>query len=190
MVRVKSLHNKKKGLTLIELMVVIVIIGIMATIVIPNLRRSSPNQQRKEFISYLNALSLYAMQRAVQMNKTQEVAFDIKNRTLLLKQQGRVIPGRSTEFEPVKSSFLKTEFHWSPHISFKNIFINGEDKMTIQQKLTETWFFITPEGIAQEVIINAVDKNDKQEGAKGHQFSLVLNPFTVQFKEYDTFQKP
>jgi hypothetical protein len=43
--------------------------------------------------------------------------------------------------------------------------------------------------MAQDVVMNFIDTKDTQDG-KPLQVGLVLNPFTAQFKTYDTFQKP
>jgi len=46
-----------------------------------------------------------------------------------------------------------------------------------------------PDGLSQDVIINFIDSQDPLPDGKMRQIGLVLNPFTVQFKEYDSFQK-
>ena len=56
------------------------------------------------------------------------------------------------------------------------------------RQTTELWFFIVPEGLAQDVVINLLDMRDKDRG-KAKQVGLVLNPFAAQFKSYDSFQK-
>jgi hypothetical protein len=50
------------------------------------------------------------------------------------------------------------------------------------------WFFVAASGLAQPVTINLVDDNDRSAG-RARSIGLVLNPFSAQFKEYDTFQK-
>ena len=46
-----------------------------------------------------------------------------------------------------------------------------------------------PDGMAQDVIINLVDTKDFLPDESARPVGLVLNPFSVQLKEYDTFQK-
>ena len=51
------------------------------------------------------------------------------------------------------------------------------------------WFFIIPDGLTQEVTINFVDYDDMLPNGDARQFGLVLNPFSAQFKLYDTFKQ-
>ena len=189
MARARFPLNFQRGFTLLELMVVLVLIGLLATILIPNLRRQAPNHDRKELAGYLNAISLFAMQRAVETHRVHKIVLNLSKRTISLEMQSPKKDNKDV-FVPVKSSFLRTEFRWAPHLIFKNIYIDKEDKMQLFQKLAETWFFIIPEGIGQAVVLNILDMKDTRMNIKGKQVSLVLNPFTLQFKEYDSFQNP
>ena len=58
-----------------------------------------------------------------------------------------------------------------------------------RSKSGSVWFYIIPEGMTQDVVLNFIDTNDAYDGHP-RQVGLVLNPFTAQFKEYDEFQKP
>ena len=78
------------------------------------------------------------------------------------------------------------------NFEFKNFYIGKRDEIAMTLRGAQRgklWFYITPEGLAQPVIINLIDTAEVIE-EKGLAFSLVLNPFLVQFKEYDTFQRP
>jgi prepilin-type N-terminal cleavage/methylation domain len=58
--------HKKLGFSLIEILVAVVIIGLLATIVVPNLRRSKGNDARDKFVSELNALTGFALNDAIK----------------------------------------------------------------------------------------------------------------------------
>ena len=60
----------------------------------------------------------------------------------------------------------------------------------LSRKTENIWFFVMPDGVCQEVIVNIVDQPENQSEKEGKQFSVVLNPFTAQCVMYDTFQKP
>jgi len=189
MERARLQDNWRFGFTLLELMVALVLIGILATIVIPNMRRKAADQDQKNLANYLNAVSQFAMQRAIETYRVHKVVLDLSKRSIFLEVQSPK-KDKKDSFERVKSSFLRTEFNWEPNLVFKNIYIEKEDKMKIVGKLAQTWFFILPDGLGQPVVLNIIDVKDTRKSAKGKEFSLVLNPFTLQFKNYDSFQKP
>lgn len=187
----------KQGFTLLELLVAMAIIGIMATFIIPNLQRSRPGYERKNFFAQLNALTQYGKQQAIVTNKVQQVLFDFKTGVVQLLQEGASgAPKDSTGqpvFELVKAISVNTTLPIPDSLEIKNFYIEGTgfDEMTkfVGRKAGQVWFYIVAEGLAQEVIINIIDTKDETYDGKPRQFGLVLNPFTVQFKEYDTFQK-
>jgi prepilin-type N-terminal cleavage/methylation domain-containing protein len=184
--------NSKPGFTLLEILVAMAIIGIMATFIIPNLRRAS--YERKLFFTQLNALVLYGKQHAIMTNKIQQVMFDFKLGTIqLLQDNGQKDGAGKLKYEPVSSITVNTTIVIPDTIEIQNFYIDGTgfDEMSkyVGRKTGQVWFFIVPEGLAQEVIINGIDTNDTLYDGKPRQFGLVLNPFAVRFKEYDTFQK-
>jgi len=174
MEKARSLRNiSALGFTILELIVALVIFGLLATIVVPALQRRAPDQDRKQLANYLN--------------RVHKIVLNLSKRIITLEAQSLK---EKKDFKPVKSSYLRTEFNWAPPLIFKNIYIDKEDKMRVVHKLAETWFFIVPDGLAQPVVLNIIDVKDTRRSSKGKQFSLVLNPFTMQFREYDSFQSP
>ena len=186
-----SVRGNKPGFTLIELIIVLAIIGILATIVVPNFRGRSPERRRKEFISRINALVQVAWQDAVATRKLHRVVFDLKKNNMSLETQtNKKAATGDPVFESMRTRYLNTVYEWpADTFEFKNFYIGKRDEIQLTLKETgkgKIWFFITPEGLAQDVIMNIVDTKEQ----KLIEFSLVLNPFSAQFKEYDTFQKP
>lgn len=179
----------KSGFTLLELLVVMVVIGLLATILMPNLR--TPGYERKQFIGRLNALTRLGWQNALITNKVQRVQFDFAAHTVQLQSaRDKSESSDELQFGPLKEIALNTSFTIPEQIEVRQFFIEGFDEMSrfSGRKTGEVWFYIVPDGMAQEVIINFFDTKDTIEG-KVRPVSLVLNPFTVQFKEYDSFQK-
>ena len=67
--------KSKHGFTFIELVVVIMILGIVATIVVPNLQKRLPGYQRKAFVNELNTLTALGWQNALSTQKVHRIFF-------------------------------------------------------------------------------------------------------------------
>jgi prepilin-type N-terminal cleavage/methylation domain-containing protein len=184
--------NKKSGFTLLELLIVILIIGILGAVIMPNLKRSTPRYEREAFIARFNALTQLAWQQALVTNKTQQISIDIAKRTIfILADTGEKDRSDNSIFKPVTELVQDTSLLIPEQIEFKQFFIEGFDMMAkfTRSKTEEMWFYIIPEGMAQDVIANFVDTKDTRDDAP-RPVGLILNPFNAQFKIYDVFQKP
>lgn len=181
------------GFTLIEIMVAIAVIALLATIIAPSARVRRPGAERKQFIAHLNGLMRLASQQAIVHRKLHRVLFRLKDNKMFkvevqVKGEGKDIKGEQI-FTTIKAPYLSSSIEWPKNLSVKQFMIEGKDEKEREGRIsTEFWFFIIPEGLAQDVIINMVDLNDGPRG-KQQQIGLVLNPFSVQFKSYDSFQK-
>jgi prepilin-type N-terminal cleavage/methylation domain-containing protein len=184
----KSVTPNSKGFTLIELMIAFAILGIMMAAIIPMLRQQ-PGYERKQFIARLNALTQFAWQQAIVTRAVHRVLFKFKEREITVERvKKQTMPPQKIEYEATSGPDASTK--WSSAIIIKQFILEGFDEMKrfAGRSADTIWFFIIPDGMAQQVTINAVDKEDMIDN-KPRPFSLVLNPFLAQFKEYDTFQK-
>lgn len=182
-------NYNKPAFTLLELLLVMLVLGILASIMVPAFRTREPSQQREQFLSQLNALIGLAWRHAVTTAKPTKVVFNFTKRLIYVEgltgQQDR---NGNPISQPVKAANASMKF--PERYQVKNFFIErfDEAKRFIGRATGESWFFIMPGGLAQEVIINLVDTQDKKAG-KPFPVGLVLNPFTAQFKIYNEFQK-
>jgi prepilin-type N-terminal cleavage/methylation domain-containing protein len=182
----------KSGFTFLELVVVMMIIGFMATIVIPNLQQLSPQYKRKEFLSRLESLVRLSWQQALAEQKAVRIFFDLEKRFVQLEiETEKKEKAGEPEFKPASISYLNTSYEWSENIVFKSFYIGKDDILgRAGTKIETLWFYIASDGLAQEVIINMIDTADKDDQGNPAKIGLVLNPFTATFKEYDEFKKP
>lgn len=179
------------GFSLLEIMIAVAIIGMVAATVVSNFARRMPRAQRENFINSLNNLAQFARQRTLITRKLHKVAFDLAQRRAWIEQQmGKDSKGEPV-FAPIKSASIRASYSWEPHFVFQNFFIEGVDELSAYssgKKTEEVWFFIVPDGLAQEVTINVADTKDTINKRSRH-IGLVLNPFTAEYKVYDEYQK-
>lgn len=186
------MKSKTCGFSLLEMLVVIMIIGILGTMIVPNFQRSTPRYEREAFIARLNTLVQYAWQQALMTHKIYRVIVDVGKKTITLAVQAPE-KDRSGEdvFKPIVNSVEDTQIVIPDQIVIKQFFVEGFDMMTKHGRnaTASIWFYIIPEGMVQNVVINCNDTKDLQND-HALAVGLVLNPFSAQFKVYDTFQKP
>lgn len=178
----------KRGFTVLELLIVIFLIGLMTTLIVVNVRSLTPANEREQFIAILNSLVQFGWQNALTTGKVNRVVFDIDNDKIHLEQQST----NKSEYEQVPTDYLSTLLRWPNNLEIQQFFIGHNDELSSLRgsKKRAVWFFIAPDGITQEVIINIVDHNERDQQDEPKQFGIVLNPFSAQFSTYDTFQSP
>ena len=190
--RVNVLNKNVNGFSLLELLVVIAIIGILGAVIMPNIQRTTPRYEREEFIARFNTLVQYGWQQSLVTHTVHRVHVDVAKKmiTLTAGSDEKDKSGESV-FKPMVNAVYDTECAIPEQILIKQFFIEGFDMMTKfgRSKSATVWFYIVPEGMVQSVVINFVDTKDVRDD-QPRPIGLVLNPFTAQFKTYDTFQKP
>jgi prepilin-type N-terminal cleavage/methylation domain-containing protein len=184
--------NKKYGFSLLEILIVVALIGVLGAAVMPNLKRSTPRYEREEFIARFNALAQLAWQQALITNKAQQISVDVEKKVIfLLSATGDIDRAGEPVFKAPMGLVRDTSLPIPDQIVFKHVFVEGFDMMGkfTGKKTAEIWFYVVPEGMAQDVIVNFVDTKDTKNDAP-RPVGLVLNPFNAQFRIYDAFQKP
>lgn len=184
--------NKKSGFSLLELLIVLALIGVLGSAIMPNLKRTTPRYEREEFIARFNALTQLGWQQALLTHKAQQISVDISKKTIsLLSETSESDRSGNPVFKPTIGLVQSSSLPIPDQFEIKQFFIEGFDMMVkfSRGSTQEMWFYIVPEGMTQDVIVNFVDTKDTQNNAP-RQVGLVLNPFSAQFKIYDAFQKP
>lgn len=180
--------SKKPDFTLLEILIVVAIMGSLA-ILIPNLGQRKPRYEREQFIARLNSLCQFAWQQALITHKLHAIEFDLTKHSVSVQ---RDIGTRDEDGHP-KTELTKgprSKFTYPAHLEIKQFIIEQVDEIKRAgsgSKISTVFFYIIPEGLAQEVTINFIDKKDSIDN-KARTVGLMLNPFTAQFKVYDTFK--
>lgn len=174
---------RSKGFTIIELVIVIVLIGLIASVVIPNLSGPTARAERAAFVADLNSLLYFGWQQALITGTIHLVDFDFSKKAIVLKIAEGFESGKPKSRQ-AKAEYRSTDMAWPERYELKNFFIEG-----VQQNANAFYFYIMPDGLAQDIIINFFDTKDVLADGSPRQVGLVLNPFSVRLREYDTFQK-
>ena len=148
-----------QGFTLIEIIIVIVIIGLMSAIAIPNLRGPTASYERKAFIEKFNSLLFLGWQQALITHKLVEIKCDILDKTIsMVGVESIDASGKPTEKE-LKGLYRSTTIPIPDQFEVKNSILKGMMKCP-ERRRAQFWFFIMPDGLAQDVIINLTDTKD------------------------------
>jgi prepilin-type N-terminal cleavage/methylation domain-containing protein len=177
----------KPAFGLLELLVVVAIMALLLTIAVPQFASFIPRYQRTQFFNRFNALTQAGILRSLKNKKFHTITFDLEKALIILEEW--------SDTEKIKKPISHESSVTKPcpipkNIEIKQIFIEKFDeigKYLGNKKAARIWFFISPEGKTQSVIVNAVDQTHIDNPKP---LSLVLNPFSGQFEIYDTFQKP
>jgi len=157
--------------------------GIMAAVVIPRLftRKDRPIEMLVEQIAQLTTMGY---ERAIITGKRHRLFFEIADTSSVSLQVEHVNPAsKEQKFLAVNDSYMQDSYRWDNRCFIPNFYIKAIDEAG-HKSLKTAWFFIQPQGTAQEVIINIKDEET------GDERGMVLNPFTVHFTVYETFQSP
>lgn len=170
--------NKRSAFSLLELIVVVAIMGLMAAIVMPNLKIFKKRQADKDFVSSLNYISKLAKDNAANTGELHKVVFDFDNFQIFIEQQD------GENYLKYENDYLTT-IGTLKDIEIINFYINGQDEMELrpgESKKNTVWYFIVPNGLTQEVMINY----DVEEAQK----NLIIDPFSGLFKGGNGYKTP
>lgn len=184
--------HKKLGFSLIEILVAVAIIGLLATIVVPNLRRSKAKDASDKFISELNSLTGFALQNAIKTKKMHQIFFNFAagKRDVSVNIATEKDKYGKDQYVPVTKAYTKTNIKMTDNLELKNFYVGNKDEAgkLLYGKGGDVYFFVG-DGICQAIVINYLLAEDKYDRKK-KELGLVLNPFCAQFEAFNEFKKP
>lgn len=182
---------KKHGFSLLELIVVLFLLGLVLTIAVPTIYKFFPKQEQRNFVQKFSSLVQLGIQEAVKTQQLHRMLLNVENKSITLeKAQPIQEKGIPSSFSKVDIPYIQTTISWPSSLVLKQCYIDSKDFLAQPGIKTEfIWFFLSPEGTSQAVILNWEVQNDNESDTNKEKMSLVLNPFTHTFKAYDSFQK-
>src|SRR5436190_3206175 len=115
--------NKHAGFTLLELLIVILIMGLLGAVIMPNLKRTTPRYEREEFIARFNALTQLAWRQALGTHNAQQVSIDLSKKIIfLLADTGQKDRSGEPVFKPITDLAQDTSLSIPDQFEFKQFF--------------------------------------------------------------------
>lgn len=186
--------NTRSGFSLIQVAITLGLMAVVALVVVPNLSRRMPQYERREFAYTLNTIVRQSWIRALETGREHKVIFNLAQRTVRIEEKMAQLDREGKPvFQAVALGGSGKKYVWPEQFEIKQFFVQAIDEISqhaAEKTIEDIWFFIVPDGMAQEAIINIVDTSDTQDSFDGKEFSLALNPFKVQFELYEMFKAP
>ncbi len=166
-----------KGFSLLEVVVVIALMAMIATIVVPRLTRRRV-ALKQQFTEQLNGLTRTAQLSAMMTGTLHRIFFDIKNGRIIIQQEAAQRDSQGhKQFVPLKIPYVTTSLPISKELDIDQFLVKGKKMMQSGEgiQFTGAWFYIVPEGMTQEVTLEVKERDTSKK------FSLTVNPFTALF---------
>ena len=167
-------RNDRRAFTLIELMTVIVIIGIMTAMIIPEMRGTFEDALLRSTSRDLVSIFELASSRAISLNQVHRVRLDTVRRKYLVERC--VHTGAREEFAPLKDvSGCAGELDQRIAIEIRRPSeetAESNGATTLQNQSPPDAISFYPDGTADAALIQLHDRS-------GFRFELRLNPITA-----------
>jgi Tfp pilus assembly protein FimT len=173
---------------MIEMMVVIFLIGVMATITIPRLAYKSPKAEWGSVLDELNNITLFARQEAIANHTVYRLNFKPNGSnpdTVTIEQEieDPEKPGKKN-YKQATSYYIKTQYQLHPSIKIKAFYHGHRNELSSSDG--NTYCYIIPNGLVQDVLIHLI----KSEKGVGYNKSIKMMPFYGKFEMEEGFVKP
>lgn len=181
----------QRAFTLIEILVVLLLIGVVATVIMPRLFRRAPHLEWKTVLDDMNNLAFFARQEAIANQKVYRLTFKTNRSapdTIVVEQEydDPEKPGHKLYKIVVPHYFQgqQTDYQFAPQIKLKAVYSGKQDMLEEQRGVA--YCYIVPDGLAQQVLIQLVKKIETVEFFG----SFKMLPFLGKFEFYDQLIKP
>ncbi len=180
--------NNHKAFTLLEVVVVVFLIGIIASIFIPRLFKRSPTAEWSSITEDLNSLALFARQEALANHFVYRLTFiaNPKGTDSVRVEQEKDDPEKPghKKYDLVSSYYLPTTYNFNTAIRLKAVYVGKTNMLDEQQGVAHC--YIIPDGLVQDVIVHLVRRLNGVETSG----SFIMNPFFGRFEFNEGLIRP
>jgi len=153
-------NGEQGGFTLIELMVVIVVLGVMMTLIIPQLGNIG-DANLKRSARHLTGMVRFLRDEAQAKKTVYRLRFDIPGNKYWTEEL-TMAPEGAMEFKPAQSA-MSSEGSLSGRTSFKDVRVGSHPD--------DPFILFTPDGWVEKAFIHLRNSDDKV-------FTLIVKPLT------------
>ncbi|MBH1988570.1 MAG: type II secretion system protein [Myxococcaceae bacterium] len=183
-----AIGNNKRGFSLIEMMVVLLLVGVFAAIAVPTLRSVTGSRLKRSAIE-VQALIRDTYSRAGLSGKTCRIVFDLDNRSYWVEESSDWVRSKSKEqdeeeerearemgqaikkpeFKPVEDELGKVQ-SLKDDVFFKSIWIEHFEK---RESAGHVALYFFPDGYTESAQIILADDPDAKR-----LYNLIVEPLT------------
>lgn len=175
--------KKLAAFTLLEILIVVVVIGIMATMTLPRLMKSPPESEWKTVLDELNNLVSYGRQEAIANKKVYRLHF-IANRTsgdtvqVEVEKDNPEKPGDKI-YSAISSYYFKPTYKVPQEITIQGVYIDKKNEL--EENKGNAYCYIVPDGLVQEVTVQM----DREIKGQKSSMKFIMIPFFGNFEAHE-----
>ena len=174
------MRNHRQAFSLLEIMLVVAIIGLMATTIIPRLSRRPPSSEWPLVLDNMNNLVFFARQEAISHQKKYRLRFKQvgKKELFVMVEEEKPDPENVSKkiFDQTDSSYFSTKVKLSEFIRIENVFHGKHDEFN--ENNSEAFCYVVPNGLVQDTVIRLTRHYDGKED----KVSFRMKPFLGKFE--------
>ena len=172
---------------MIEIMVVVVLVGFMATMILPRMFRRPSAAEWPSLLDEVNNLVLFARQEAIANQQTHRIKFKRgkAGENMMVVEVEKDNPDKPDQkiYEKAYSHYFNTEYNFSEYIVIKGLY-KGK-KETMAENKNEGYCYVIPDGLVEDVILQLTRTYDK----KISKASFKMRPFLGKFEFHEGYVK-
>lgn len=180
--------SRSSGFTLLEMLVVITLIGFLATMVLPRLIRRPPSVEWPHILNDLNNLVFFARQEAISNYNVYRLRFKSLGKGLdfVVVEIEKKHPEKADQkiYERVFSPYFSTRYELSEHVSINAVYLGKEDLMSVHNG--EGYCYVISDGLVQDVYVHLTRRYKGEESRA----TFKMMPFLGEFEYLEGHKRP